>query len=159
MFSSLLMLPVGLLLIASVSLGGLNYAGVCTSRLHMLTDQEKIIAAVTYANAASAIYITTPSQQNGSTHYETKLYTPIPYKDATAFLAENQHCCHITTGQGGRRPEDPPAPDTFARILGLYAGDVNISYTAHYVDENGKAQYAPYNTMITLGNCGQYIHD
>jgi hypothetical protein len=159
MSSTLLMLPLGLLLVASVGVGGLNYAGVCTPRLHILSDQEKILTAAAYANAATAIYITSVSQQNGLPHYETKMYAPVPYKDAADFLRQNPHCCHITIGKGERGPEDPTSPDIVSRLLGLYVGDVNVSYIAHYVDDSGKAQSAPYKTMITLGNCGELIHD
>lgn len=138
-----------LVLISPFVLGGLNYAGFCIPEGRFLSDEEKIRTAVGWVNGEH-VYI----QNNG----ERKAYKSIPYNDVDDFLRQNPECCQVLTGKG-RHPEDRPYPSIFARMGGIYTGDVNINYVANYMDDEGHKQSIKYRRRISLSNCGKNTSD
>ena len=79
---------VGALLLVPVTLGGLNYSGMCIPEGRWLSDEEKIDIVIKKIIAAKQVYLMYGVA--GSKDYEM-----IPYASVEEFKKENPNCCEV----------------------------------------------------------------
>lgn len=147
-YSITISLVLALLLAFVISLavaGSLNYSGFCVSKAQHLSDQDLITSAVDRINHNEYINL----RDDAGVYYGAKA---ILYADSADFLSQNPNCCNITVGLRGG--EDTPPPTVLSRMLGLYRGDVNITYKARYFNHLGSQEQIIIKTRIPMTNCG-----
>ncbi|MEZ0261054.1 MAG: hypothetical protein ACAH80_08590 [Alphaproteobacteria bacterium] len=130
---------------AGLYLGGLNYSGVCLANMSKLSEADMINIAVTSINSHDTLNIQTPDGVY-------RVFKQINYTNTEEFLRDNPNCCSVTIGV--RKGDDVAAPGIMTRLLGFYRGDVNMNYTAKYLDDSGTPRTTAIASRVTMTNCG-----
>ena len=164
------------LLLIPVTLGGLNYSGMCIPEGRWLSDEEKIrVAASAVANNGPNFNLLNDNMMNIKPegwdkfrnyeseysdykdpkiwqHNEDGSYTRIGTVDVDEFTKENPNCCKAV----GRSNGHPMASPTFwTKIIGAYNDIVEVRYTAKFLDKQDNiVEFKDYTEYPIIKNCG-----
>lgn len=165
------------LLLIPVTLGGLNYSGMCLAEGRWLSDEEKIrLAASVVANNGPNFNVINDNMNRkhprawgeGGKEYESEYsdyhdptiwkkyengsYGRIGTVDVDEFMKKNPNCCKVV----GRSNGHPMASPTFwTKIIGAYNDVVEVRYTAKFLDKQGNiVEFTDYTEYPIIKNCG-----
>jgi|GEM_PF-3785050 len=141
----------------------LLYKGYCFESNKVMTDQEKIHAALLHQiNPRNLIVL---NDKNGN--YVSNKYYPgkktvwrtkdaiIRYKSPEEILEKNPDCCKVSYDKtiSGKHAGTSVEP---LREIGLYAGHVYTRYKIDYVDIDGVKKEGEIIMNGLISNCGKY---
>ncbi len=137
---------------------GLNYVGYCSGKGRVLSDEEKIAAAVRIINGVSFISSESfPELKNSETECKYNEFgscNVIPYKTVEEFLEKNPDCCTVSYLHS--ESERFCQSTREQRFFGA-SSCVNVVYNANYFDKNGKRQSILTKGLVHLDVCGNDI--
>jgi len=137
-------------------MAGMLYSGYCPETEKIMTDVEKIHAALTQISQS----------RKGMLYGEKSEFVDkeriLSYKNAEEILKESPDCCQvhycsaidckpITDRSGAWRDIEP------YRKNGLYAGHVSVKYKVNYIDKNGDKKTGEIRELNLITNCGKYF--
>lgn len=129
----------------------MNYAGYCLPAGRILTDDEKIRAAIGYLlKKYPPAAIRTPLSEKVWANSPPE--HPIFYKDVDDFLAINPDCCQLTA----QRDSTEGHPGLTQRVTGTTIGYIKIEYQVRY-QENGIVKSVLYDEYPPISNCGKPV--
>ncbi len=137
--------------IVLLSLGTLNYSGMCISERRYLTDQEKFRKFVSHVirNVPGRGYV-----ENNTG--DRNIQKVIPYRTADEFFKTNPNCCEFgpTAGNG---IEPMPAPSLVDRALGKATDVIVRRYLIRYIDAHGHQKSFEVGGQTWADSCGRYV--
>lgn len=117
---------------------GKNYVGYCSSYGHIVTDNEKIWAAVKN------------HQDKVMFDRDHEGYSYIKYTNSDEFFLKNPNCCYVHYDEDYAPERGSTLMD---RLTGYYGGTAVIKYRAYYRDKDGSVIDELKLGMVYLTNC------
>lgn len=145
---------VAVLMVVFVASGFLHLQGVCISEARVLSDEEKLHRMIEdiYTRSTITVEIMKPDESGKPSPY-FEAYKQVPYASVEEFLKQNPGCCKL--GNYEKWGNIPNSSSTwFSQFMGVYAGEVDVTYNARYIDESGDQKQAPVRTIRRIQNCG-----
>lgn len=120
---------------------GLNYAGYCSEKGRILSEDEMIRMAV-----QDTINWMKVSSRGKKKH--------LLYKDVDDFLARNPDCCSFGVYARGTEGYEP-FPTLFDQITGSFRGYSTLNYTEQKLFQDSEQIKKTVHVSLPMNNCGK----
>ena len=130
------------------------YDGYCPELGRVMTEQEKILAALEQSNQSHKVSAT--DKETGKWISYRRL---VRYKDGKEIYDLFPECCFVEYQErtdGKSAPPTDGVPTDPLRKEGRYAGHVILIYEAPYIAKDGTKRTARVHQSMMITNCGKY---